>query len=104
MPEQLKIQFLQDATDTRNESYKKLRAEGKDLSQADRLYELYIKHGDLTDREAAKIMGIPEARIAARRNKLMEEYSFLIGKRKVKDEETGRTVYEFGINNKQSEE
>lgn len=41
-------------------------------SQAERMLSLYLRFGALTDFEVAFWMGLPEGRISARRNGLME--------------------------------
>ncbi len=97
MDTQLAIQFLQDATDTRNESYKQLIADGGELTQKLKLYRAYETHGDMSDRCAAEILDLPEARISARRNKLMQDGYPVISKGIVKDAVTKRNVHVFGV-------
>ncbi len=85
------------ALDTRNESYKALIAEGKELSQSMKLYDLYNLYGNLTDRRAAELMKIPEARVSARRNKLMQEGYAVVDKGIITDTTTHRKVHIWGI-------
>ncbi len=94
MTNQLNIPF---AKDTRDESYKELVASGKELNQTLRLYDLYHVVGNLTDRAAAEIMGIPEGRVAARRNKLIDDKYPIMDKGTVKDDVTNRNVHLWGL-------
>lgn len=95
MSEQLSIPF--SATDTRDESYRALIAEGKQLSQSLKLYCLYNEVGNLTDRNAAEILGIPEARVSARRSDLIKEKYPVIDKGKIWDADTKREVHIWGV-------
>jgi len=86
------------ALDTRNESYKALIADGKELPQILKLYDLYKIYGDLSDRRAAELLHLPEARISARRNKLVENGYSVIDKGIIIDKITNRKVHLWGIN------
>jgi hypothetical protein len=85
------------ADDTRDQSYMALIAEGKELSQEQKLYGLYRTRGDLSDREAAALLRIPEARVAARRNHLIEEKYPVVDTGIFKDTLTKRNVHVWGV-------
>jgi hypothetical protein len=94
MSDQTTLQF---PADTRAASYQNLIAEGKELKQEEKLYGLYQTVGDLTDRAAAELMEIPEARVSARRNKLIDDKFPVVAKGTIQDKVTKRSVHVWGI-------
>lgn len=82
------------ATPTSIEAFHSIKIDRE--AQVKQLYEIYSKHGPMSDREASYKLGWYPSQVSARRDALMKS-SEVAEMGKKKDPDTGKTVNVYGI-------